>query len=249
MQTMKRYITGYYCRDDAHLQVLNKDSNRKILDALADAYPAGLTVEQLSKKTKLPIKTIYAQKAELFREYYVDHLETPEEYKSNRGRPSAATRTIEDEKRKRVRLVIEDASGVHDPYQGKKPTPLPPGNVVYSDGFTEAWHNIVGTDEEDELCEDLLQFIRKGFDRITVEENLNNMDERLKKKWRPETTEGFCCSQCGLNHEARDFIRAMLLQLIDRLEKNDKFIAFLKNNQLLTQEAYDRILTRKRSEK
>ena len=42
---MKEYIRGYYCRDDLHLQVMNKESNRKILQALKDAYPEGLTVE------------------------------------------------------------------------------------------------------------------------------------------------------------------------------------------------------------
>jgi hypothetical protein len=68
--TMKEYISGYYCRDDLHLQIMNKDSNRRILEALRKAYPDGLIVEELAKKTKLPIKTIYAQKAELYREYY-----------------------------------------------------------------------------------------------------------------------------------------------------------------------------------
>ena len=72
---MKNYFEGYYCRDDLHLQVINKDSNRKILNALRDAYPTGLSVEELSEVTKLPIKTVYAQKAELYREYYINHVE------------------------------------------------------------------------------------------------------------------------------------------------------------------------------
>ena len=83
---MKNYIGGYYCRDDLHLQIMNKDSNRKILEALKDAYPEGLTVEELAKRTKLPLKTIYAQKAELYREYYINHLE--EEKETKRGRPA-----------------------------------------------------------------------------------------------------------------------------------------------------------------
>jgi hypothetical protein len=37
----------------------------------------------------------------------------------------------------------------------------------------------------------------------------------------PEKTPDFCCSQCGLNHEARDFIRAILLHLIDRFSPTD----------------------------
>ena len=59
---MKKYISGFYCRDDLHLQIINKESNRKILEALKNAYPSGLNVFELASITKLPIKTIYAQK-------------------------------------------------------------------------------------------------------------------------------------------------------------------------------------------
>lgn len=245
---MKKYIQGYYCRDDLHLQVLNKDSNRRILDALREAYPRGLTIEEIAKKTKLPIKTIYAQKAELYREYYINHLEDEEQdqYKAKRGRPSLSEiRTRQEMLRKRVNLVIEEASGIHDPYDGKKPVPLPPGNVVYSDEFIEAWHQIVEKEEEEELCKILLQFIQKIFNRISQGEIKDQEEDKYYKmirKWIPEIDIEFCCSQCGLNHEARDFIRAMLLHLIDQLEKYDKFVGFLKDNQLLTREDYDNII-------
>jgi hypothetical protein len=237
---MKSYIGGYYCRDDLHLQIMNKESNRKILEALKDAYPIGLTVEELAKKTKLPIKTIYAQKAELYREFYISHeMQKEEELKAKRGRPSVAIRQQAVEgPRKRVRIIPEDAAGPHDPYEGKKPVPLPPGNVVYSNGFIEAWDNIVGKDEEEQLCKDLLQFIERVFNRLNIYEE---PDDDIRKRWAPEKTVEFCCSQCGLNHEARDFIRAILIRLIDQLETSGDFIDFLKNKELLTQDAYDKI--------
>jgi ribosomal protein L22 len=72
---MKEYFKGFYCRKELHLQVVNKDSNRKILEVLRHAYPGALSVEDLAKESKLPVKTIYAQKAELFREYYIEHFE------------------------------------------------------------------------------------------------------------------------------------------------------------------------------
>jgi hypothetical protein len=254
---MKTYISGYYCRDDLHLQIMNKDSNRKILDALRDIYPEALSVEELARKTKLPLKTIYAQKAELYREYYINHLEEEPEQIKKRGRPPThATRNRIESSRKRVRIVIEDASGLHDIYEGKKPVPLPPGNVVYSDGFIDVWHKLVTNDEEEELCKVLLQFIGKIFDRIgqysdisgsnSISSNSSNKKEQqiIKEKWAPERTIDFCCSQCGLNHEARDFVRAMLLGLLDQFEKNNKFIDFLKYNQLLTQEAYELIIAK-----
>ena len=226
---MKTYISGYYCRDDLHLQVINKDSNRRILEALRDAYPGALSVEELAAKTKLPLKTIYAQKAELFREYYINHLEEEPEYLKKRGRPPTHTiRNRPESLRNRVRLVIEDASGLHDAYKGKKPVPLPPGNVVYSDGFTELWHTLVAKNEEEELCKSLLQVIEKIFYRINQHSGIasssnTKQQQMIKEKWAPERTIDFCCTQCGLNHEARDFVRAMLLHLIDQFENNPHF--------------------------
>jgi len=237
---MKKYFNGYYCRDDLHLQILNKDSNRKILETLIESYPEGLTVEELAKKTKLPIKTIYAQKKELYREYYINHLEKEKEDNYvRRGRPPS-TKATEEALRKRVKIVIEETNGIYDPYNGTKPIPLPPGNVVYSEGFTDLWNKIVEKEEEDELCENLLKFIQRLFYRTNEIEYIKE-NERIIKKWLPEKTIEFCCTQCGLNHEARDFIRAILLRLIDKLEKNSKFIDFLKDNHLLTQETYENI--------
>lgn len=44
----------------------------------------------------------------------------------------------------------------------------------------------------------------------------------------------YCCAQCGLNHEARDFMRVMLLHLIDRFEENSKFVDFINDKGFLT---------------
>jgi hypothetical protein len=262
---MKTYISGYYCRDDLHLQVMNKDSNRKILEALKEVYPEALSVEELARKTKLPLKTIYAQKAELYREYHINHLEEKDEESEQikkRGRPPIhAPHGRTESLRKRVRLVIEEASGPYDVYGGKKPVPLPPGNVVYADGFTEVWHKLVAKEEEEELCSTLLQFVEKIFNRINNQysdvsgnnnssssssNGISNTKEQqtIKEKWAPERTIDFCCSQCGLNHEARDFVRAMLLHLIDQFDKDKEYMDFLKDNELLTQEAYELITSK-----
>ena len=237
---MKEYIAGYYCRDDLHLQIVNKYSNRRILQALKDVYPNGLTIFELAQVTDLPLKTIYAQKAELYREYYINHLD--EKKTKTRGRPTIHTKETESQ-RSRTKLVIEEANGVHDVYNGKKPIPLPPGNVVYSEGFLDAWHKIVTKEEEDELCLCLSQFLQKIVNRIT------EYDDEETKMWAPEKKPERCCSQCGLHHEARDFMRAMLLHLLDQLEKHGKFIDFLKDNNFLTQQAYERLKAKMETKK
>ena len=160
---MKEYISGFYCRDDLHLQIINKESNRKILEALKNAYPSGLNVFELASITKLPIKTIYAQKSELYREYYINHFDVDEDIlkQRKRGRPTTVPIQQSEAQRSRTNIVIEEANGIFDPYEGKKPVPLPPGNVVYADGFTKIWRNMIGEEEEEELCMDLIRFLKK----------------------------------------------------------------------------------------
>jgi hypothetical protein len=76
---MKQYILGYYCRDVRDLNTVNKNSNREILDALRQAYPSGLTANQLVEKTGLPIKTIYSQRGELSRESFIVELDNKDQ--------------------------------------------------------------------------------------------------------------------------------------------------------------------------
>lgn len=227
---MKSYFQGYYCRDDLHLQVINKDSNRKILEALRDAYPTGLSVEELSEVTKLPIKTVYAQKAELYREYYINHIE--EEKKNQRGRPSKRQEPLIF--RKRARLVIEELFGIHDIYEGNKPVPLPPGHTIYSEGFTDTLNKITLKEEKNEIFITILEYVKKVYSR-----SYNN--DEITEKWAPKKDTNYCCSQCGLNHEARDFFRAVLLNLLDEFEESKYFIDFLKGEDMITQTSYEKL--------
>jgi len=238
---MKQYFEGYYCRDDLHLQVLNKDSNRKILAALRDAYPNALTVEEIASKTRLPVKTIYAQKAELYREYYVDHADQDSKGTfTKRGRPALADSRADAALRKRVSLVVEEAVGIFDPYGGSKPTPLPPGNVLYAKGLVSVLQQLVEKDEREDLYDILSRYVERILTRIGDYDD-GHKDKRARA-WSPERSLEFCCPQCGLNHEARDFIRAILLHLIDHFQSSGKYIELLKRNGFIEQETYDRTI-------
>ena len=230
---------------------------------LKDAYPAGRNAHELAEITGLPIKTIYAQLNELSRWGFITEL--PKISNTRRGRPQthySSPAIVEDyidnlQQRQRSRFVIEDTKGIYSIYdedeagkmnQKKRSISLPPGNVVYSNEFIEVWHKIVGKEEEDELCTALLNFLEKILRRISE----SNDDEKIRRiapssssslssAESKQIDENYCCSLCGLNHEARDFIRAILLYLFDQLEENSKFIKLLKNNQFLTQEDYQRL--------
>jgi hypothetical protein len=47
------------------------------------------------------------------------------------------------------------------------------------------------------------------------------------------------CNDCGINHEARDFIRAILLRIVDQIETNDDYINFLWDKRFVNQQAYN----------
>jgi uncharacterized protein YjbI with pentapeptide repeats len=228
---LKKYITGYYCPEEYDLDILSKRSNLDILDALEDAYPDALTATELANKTGLPIKTIYAQLTELFRGYFINEIDN-RKLPQSRGRPKTNSHS-QSSQRKSSSVVIENANSLFDLYNGKKKTPLPPGNVVYSEDFIKTISSILDPHDQNEINKIILQKISKIF-RFTVESKDNDI-----KSIAPSTEEDYCCSQCGLNHEARDFIRAVLLYMIDQFEHSKDFIKFLKENKLLTLDAYE----------
>jgi hypothetical protein len=102
------------------LEILNKDTNKTILEALRDAHPAGLTAHDLEKKTGIPRNTIYSQIKELLREYYIMEVDNKKQPKPQ-GRPSTK-KTKNTIARHRGEMIIEDSSGIYDllSLQGKR---------------------------------------------------------------------------------------------------------------------------------
>jgi hypothetical protein len=96
------------------------------------------------------------------------------------------------------------------------------------------------------ILEKILRRISESNDdekirRIAPSSSTTTSSSSLPSAESKQIDENYCCSLCGLNHEAKDFIRAMLLYPFDQLEENSKFIKLLKNNQFLTQEDYQRL--------
>ena len=219
---------------ERHLRILNKKTNKDIVDALQDAYPSGLTATELANKTGSPIKTIYAQIDELYDRHFINEIDNIIDFKP-RGRPKDNTQSSAS-KRKSSSVVIENANSLFDLYDGKEGTNLPPGNVAYSEDFIKNLPKILDPKDQISMNQIMLPIIKKIY-RFTIE----NKDNEIKSI-APSTEEDYCCSQCGLNHEARDFIRAVLLYMVDQFEQSKNFIEFLKENELLTHDAYDNVI-------
>ena len=152
-----------------------------------------------------------------------------------RGRPKTNNQS-QVTKRKSLLNVIENANSLFDLYDGKKKTRRPPGTVSYTEDFNKNIPKILDPKDQISMNQIMLPIIKKIY-RFTIE----NKDNEIKSI-APSTEEDYCCSQCGLNHEARDFIRAVLLYMVDQFEQSKNFIEFLKENELLTHDAYDNVI-------
>jgi hypothetical protein len=140
-------------------------------------------------------------------------------------------------------FVIENATSLFDLNTGKKDTSLPPGKVSFSEDFAKTIPKIIEKNDQDEINNVLLNTIKKIY-RVTIESKDKDIKNLAPSKYkvRDKEKEDYSCSQCGLNHEARDFIRAVLLYMIDQFEQSKNFIDFLKEKELVTNDAYIHVI-------
>ena len=191
----------------------------------------------MKEKTDLSIKSIYPETEELYRECYINEIQKPSK---QRGRPKT------NAQRKKMSFSIENATSLFDG-TSKKDTSLPPGHVSFSEDFAKTIPKIVEKNDQDEINNILLKTIKKIY-RVTIESKDKDIKNLAPSKYkgRDKDKEDYRCSRCGLNHEARDFIRAVLLYMIDRFEQSKNFIDFLKENELVTNDAYTNVKKTKR---
>jgi hypothetical protein len=102
---LKQYFLGYYCANESEIEVLSKQSNRIVLDALTESYPTGLNANELVQRTRLPLKTVYSALKELNRELFINELG---KQRKTRGRPLLRSVQSNGGERQRAKYVIED---------------------------------------------------------------------------------------------------------------------------------------------
>jgi hypothetical protein len=88
--------------------------------------------------------------------------------------------------------------------------PFAPGYVQYTSDFIKTYNNIRNKEFEDEVHNKLMDFLIDALGKKKIKPNVHRSDVG-----------------CGYDHEARDFIRATLLRLIDGLELNRRYINFI----------------------
>jgi hypothetical protein len=204
------------------LKIATEKVGRKILSALKDAYPRGLTTKELVEKTGEAESTIYSYKMKLEKDNFIKELKTR---KSGPGRPSSGDIQLDSRSSK---YIIENANYLN---YSKDRYKLAPGNVEYPSEFLNLCNRFFDEENEKELYRILLSIISR------IQRRVMESDDEESKRWAPTSGKEYCCANCGCNHEARDFIRALLLRVMDRFEIHDEFLSFMAENQYISKDS------------
>lgn len=235
---MPRYIEGFYVEeDDTHLGQI-----RKVYDALEDLYPWGGNEFVISEKSNVALGTC--------RGYL----------KEKKGDLARFTRKENRDKGTKLsgpgknRFNVENHSFVLKK-EKQFANAFSPGFVSYKQDFLDGWNKIIKKSEVDVIHESLVKLLKDIFTRmdstandLTVEKIEPRLGEVTTRQKVTETgdpsemTKDMICNGCGINHEARDFIRAMLLHLVDLIEGNKKYIKFLSEKKFLNEDALNTFL-------
>jgi ribosomal protein S8 len=213
---METYIVGYYAPSGPVLDdTFAKEKNRGIIKVLLDSYPTPLNYKQIASKGELKDKTVYGATylPELKKSGFIREVEESEE----KGGGSLAAKFVIENVNSLSRLRCPEYS-------------IAPGNVVYSEGFKSALDIIINEVDIKYISTALLGFVRY------IVENVKRIDDEHTKKVAPKKDMKYVCSTCGLNHEARDFIRATLLYLLDQFEVSTDYLEYLREQKYIDQD-------------
>lgn len=104
--------------------------------------------------------------------------------------------------------------------------PFAPGYVEYTKKLLDVYSNIKDERSENKIYDALIDFLKGPNGKIKGISIKGNI----------------FCKFCGYNHEARDFIRAILLHLLDGLEVYPRFVDFIHNEKIIDKNGYETLI-------
>jgi DNA-binding transcriptional ArsR family regulator len=232
--SMGKYFEGYYCKDDNSVNGIGTDSSRKVLHTISRSYPFGITIKEISNQTKTEPSTIdHALKALEAAGFITKVIG-----KRSRGKPA---QTAVQYNPRAYRYHIENiysALNEDDEYQ------FAPGYTKYTSDFLYAWKILVEKNQLDGVYSSLIRILTQVMTKIT------SANDRIKKLG-PKTDKNMQCQFCGINHDARDFIRATLLRILNEFERSNMFMDFISEKQFISKDIYDghHLLNQEKSKK
>jgi hypothetical protein len=209
---MKSYILGYYAPSDHLLETLANEQRRRMLNALLNSHPLPMKIGDIASRGKISVKTAYG--ADYLRRMVNDGFIRKVGERVETGGPD--------------KYVFENVNSLSRGRLTKYY--LAPGNVEYLDEFKSALDRSINQIEIKTKFRILLEFVK------SIVESLK---ESGVEQIVPKEDISYLCSTCGLNHEARDFIRATLLYLLDQFERSSDYLEYIREKNYIDDEHYN----------
>ena len=180
---------------------------------------------EIADKSKINLKTVYALLDKLTQAGYVKPLLEI----TKRGRRKSSNYDSRAQK-----FYLEES---WNSFQDNTESIPPPGYSLIEQGFRATWFQMVEKGEADEISLYILRFLEKIVERFL------QSDKPIAKKWCPRLKDidhsMLYCNGCGINHEARAFLRALLLCMLEHVENRQEYFKFLRVNNFLNEEGYN----------
>lgn len=187
-----------------------------MLKILRDQHHVPITANEISSKTRINLKTVYALIDKLIESGFVKSIAEI----SVRGRPRSSSTSSRSQ-----RFFLEEGWNFSTP---NKESVVSAGYLPVEEGFRTLWSQIVNPNEETDVTLSIQRFMQSLVRRVIDSTNPSI------KKWSPiirdlDNNISYCPG-CGINHEAREFIRALMMCMLEQLEKSEEFNQFLREN-------------------
>jgi hypothetical protein len=247
---MRRYIEGRYFKSDKDIEALRNAPDRWVLDKFRDVFPKANTKRGIlthletdsnisrgeSKETIN--KTVNARRESHFvhelnkdqKKVYLSKNDTRDTMKKvedrAQSRPPPATSGL---------FVVEEVDNTLINEEYFTHYQLAPGYVKYTQDLIDAWnYAFVNKPDVQENLDDisikLIQILRSISQSPEMMKIVTNRHSEFAKIY---------CENCGTNYEARDFLHAILLRVLDQFENSDRYIEFLKDQKVVNGLGYD----------
>lgn len=238
---MKEYVVGDYYESPDQIETIENDKWRKILENLKDAYPYAKTVkrvwEDLKDDTGMAEGTIYTGINLLRRYHFIHELNIPqrEEVIAKNRIEVPKKGTYYDAKF----YIVEQSDSTlnllsrHDDPKKRLPKYiLAPGYVEYDEKFSRAWDVLLSKllikdNTLGELSKSILHLLDSVLS-ITAE------DKETEEVVPSTGYSSEICTNCGINHEARNFLRAIMLKILDYIEISPDYRDLLERNKIIS---------------
>jgi hypothetical protein len=236
---MRKYLEGRYFSSYKELDIFKskEGSQIKIVDELNDVYPDRRTAKQLhtvfAENTRISISDVHSKLNSLEARGFIHKLNKKQEveFKKRLKNHSLPDNIKSDDDQRSARYVIEDVSNsLHEslPYQ------LAPGYFQYTREFQNIWSGLIRNQLIQDQFKDLQTSILHILDNLYKTVRLDKYS-KITPRGIIEGNSNYACSSCGIDHESRNFIRAIMLHLLDDFEVSNDFINFLWDKKLVNE--------------